>query len=99
MKEYLTSPLFLTYIGAICGHMLSLYSNEFKGAVPFLEKIFPNKSKTFYFRIDFMLVPIIGALLAFVLMDPDNLKTSVFAGLSWSGTLAALLKRNIEKTT
>ena len=56
--------------------------------------MFPKKSNTFYFRLDFFVLPLIGTLLAFVLLDPVSLKSSIFAGLSWSGTLIALLKRN-----
>ena len=57
----------------------------------------PNKSETFYFRLDFIILPLIGALLAYVLLDPTSLKASIFAGLSWSGTLIAMLKRNNNK--
>jgi hypothetical protein len=81
-------------MGAICAHILSLYSDEFKGTIPFLKKMFPKRSSTFYFRLDFLVLPLIGALLAFVLLDPISLKSSIFAGLSWSGTLIALLKKN-----
>jgi len=88
------SVFFKTWIGAVCAHILSLYSEEFKGTIPFLSKMFPNRSETFYFRMDFLVLPLIGALLAFVLLDPISLKSSIFAGLSWSGTLIALLKRS-----
>lgn len=81
----------LSWFGAICGHMLSLYSNEFKGCQPFLRKMFPNKKDTFYVRIDFILLPIIGTVLSITLLEPTNIKSAVFAGLSWSGTLVALL--------
>lgn len=88
---------FQTWLGAVCAHLLSLYSDDFKGTIPFVKKLLPNKSKTFYFRIDFIILPLIGALLAFVLLDPNSLKASIFAGLSWSGTLIAMLKRNNVK--
>lgn len=88
------SIFFKTWLGAVCAHILSLYSEEFKGTIPFLKKMFPKKSTTFYFRLDFIVLPLIGALLAYVLLDPISLKSSIFAGLSWSGTLIALLKRN-----
>lgn len=88
------SIFFKTWLGAICAHILSLYSSEFKGTIPFLKNIFPDRSNAFYFRLDFLVLPLIGALLAFVLLDPVSLKSSIFAGLSWSGTLIALLKRN-----
>lgn len=93
------SIFFKTWLGAVCAHILSLYSDEFKGTIPFLEKMFPKKSATFYFRLDFLFLPLIGALLAYVLLDPISLKSSIFAGLSWSGTLIALLKRNNNQTT
>jgi hypothetical protein len=96
MSEYvqliIKNSLFLTYMGAICGHILSLYGKDFSGTMPFLQKLVPNRSDTFYFRIDFIILPIIGTLLAFMLLDPNNVKSSLFAGLSWSGTMTALLK-------
>lgn len=98
IRYIVTNTIFLTYLGAVFGHILSLYSNEFKGAIPFLERAFPGKSATFYFRLDFLILPIIGCFLAFVLLDPSNLKSSIFAGLSWSGTLTGLLKRSSSPT-
>lgn len=92
--KILTCTFFRIWIGAICAHILSLYSQEFKGTIPFLKQMFPNKSDTFYFRLDFLVLPLIGTLMAFVLLEPTSLKSSIFAGLSWSGTLIALLKRN-----
>ena len=88
---------FQTWLGAVCAHLLSLYSDDFKGTIPFIKKLMPNKSETFYFRLDFIILPLIGALLAYVLLDPTSLKASIFAGLSWSGTLIAMLKRNNNK--
>lgn len=98
-RNIVTSTFFHTWLGAICAHILSLYSDEFKGTVPFLSKMFPNKSDTFYFRIDFLVLPCIGALIAFYFLEPVSLKSSLFAGLSWSGTLIALLKRKNAQLT
>jgi hypothetical protein len=99
----ISSSAVLTWVGAMCGHILSLYSNDFSsndfsGTRPFLEKILPNKSDTFYHRLDLVLLPIIGAILAFCLLDPNSAKSSIFAGLSWSGTITALLKKNAAKS-
>jgi hypothetical protein len=82
-----------TWLGSICVHLLSLYSDDFKGTKPFLQKMFPDKSSTFYFRVDFFILPLIGSFLAYIVLDPISLKTCVFAGLSWSGTIMALLKK------
>ncbi|MEB3800748.1 hypothetical protein INQ45_06595 [Flavobacterium columnare] len=94
ISNILGNVFFQTWLGAVCAHLLSLYSDEFKGTIPFVKKLIPNKSETFYFRIDFLILPLIGALLAYVLLDPASLKASIFAGLSWSGTLIAMLKKN-----
>ena len=93
----INNTFFFTWIGALCGHILSLYSLDFKGTKPFLEKIIPKKSETLYIRIDFLILPIIGALLAYILLEPTNIKASIFSGLSWSGTLSALLRKNKEE--
>ncbi len=47
------SVFFKTWMGAICAHLLSLYSDEFKGTILFLMKMFPERTNTFYFRLDF----------------------------------------------
>ena len=93
----ITQPCFLAWFGAICGHILSLYSDDFEGCQPFLRKMFPDKKDTFYDRLDFILLPIIGAVLSMVLLEPSNLKSAIFAGLSWSGSLMALLNNKKSK--
>ena len=85
-----TKPCILAWFGAVCGHILSLYSDDFKGTQPFLKKMFPEKSDK--------LLPIIGAVLSIVLLEPDNLKSAIFAELSWSGTLIALLNNKKIET-
>lgn len=98
LLSYIVGNIFFqTWLGALCAHLLSLYSDDFKGTIPFIKKMFPNKKDTFYFRLDFIILPFIGALLAYVLLDPSSLKSSIFAGLSWSGTLIAMLKKNNTK--
>lgn len=85
--------LLQTWIGCLCGHALSLYDSQFKGTIPFLKKIIPNKKDTLYFRIDFLFLPLIGAVLGFNLLDPTSLKAAIFSGLSWSAALTVLLKK------
>lgn len=97
LNNIIVQPCFLAWFGAICGHILSLYSDDFKGCQPFLRKMFPDKRDTFYIRLDFILLPIIGAVLSMVLLEPSNLKSAIFAGLSWSGSLMALLNNKKNK--
>ena len=97
LYSIITRPWFLAWFGAICGHILSLYSDDFKGCQPFLKKMFPDKRDTFYVRLDFIILPIIGAVLSVVLLEPSNLKSAIFAGLNWSGSLMALLNNKKNK--
>lgn len=95
--DIITHPFFLAWFGAISGHLLSLYSKDFQGTQPFLRKMFPDKQESFYVRADFILLPIIGTVLSITLLEPTNMKSAVFAGLSWSGSLVALLNDKKEK--
>lgn len=92
VPSILSTTFLQIWLGAICAHMLSLNSPELTGTVQFMKRFLPSKSDTFYFRFDFVVLPLIGALLADVLLDPASLKASIFAGISWSGTLMAFLK-------
>jgi glucan phosphoethanolaminetransferase (alkaline phosphatase superfamily) len=85
-------PIFI-WIGAICTHILSFYSTNFKGTIPFLMRLIPGKSEAFYFRIDLVILPLIGALLALILINPVSIKASLFAGITWSGSITALLNQ------
>ena len=98
LNEFNGVILFQTWIGALCTHLLSLYNDEFKGTIPFIQRLVPEKTDAFYTRIDFIILPIIGALLAYVLLDPSSLKSSIFAGISWSGTLLAMLRKSNKNT-
>lgn len=85
----------LIYAGSVCTQLLSL--SEFKGTMPFFENFFPGKSVEFYYRLNFVILPVVGTFLAYILLEPKGVYQSVFAGLSWSGSLIALLRK--PKTT
>jgi hypothetical protein len=84
---------FITWFGSIIGHILSLYKPEFKRTLPFFEKVIPGKSEAFYFRLDFAFLPLIGAVLGLYLIDPQDAGKAIFTGLTWSGTLIAMLQK------
>lgn len=86
------------WIGAFCTHILSFYRGDFKGTIPFLEKLIPGKSEAFYFRFDLIILPILGTILALVLIQPDNIKASIFTGMTWNGSMSALLTQSYKKT-
>ena len=99
LEKLFSDLFFITWIGAIIGHILSLYKAEFRRTLPFVKQLIPNKNETFYFRIDFILLPLIGAFLGKFLIDPAEVENAIFTGLTWSGTLIAILKSEAEKTT
>lgn len=94
----ITHPLVITWVGAVFAQMLSICSPKFKGILPFVKKLIPGKSGSFYFRLNFVFVPLIGALIAFILMEPDSTRDALLSGLSWTGTITALLQQDLSKT-
>lgn len=81
--------LFVTFIGALITEMLSLYTGT-QGVKPFLRKVLPGKSKHWYVVANALLLPIIGTILSFIILEPDSVKSSLCAGLTWCGTLQSL---------
>lgn len=78
-----------TLVGAFISQLLSLYK-DLEGCQPFLKMAFPKKSKRWYYISNTLLLPIIGTILAFIILEPDNVKASLCAGLTWCGTLQTL---------
>lgn len=79
----------VTFIGAFITEMLSLYADT-EGVKPFLKRIKPGKNKQWYIVANAILLPVIGTILSFVILEPDNVKSSLCAGLTWCGTLQSL---------
>ena len=88
-----------TWLGALSCHMLSLYNKGFTGTTQFLKGIIPNKSQSFYSRWDAVILPLIGALVAFSLLDPTSLKQAMWDGISWSISLIAFVKKTNNTPT
>jgi hypothetical protein len=93
LKHNRLTLMLFAWLGAMIGHILSIYDKEFKGIHFIINKLLPQRKEIFYDRIDFILLPIIGCILAYILIEPSNYKTAFFAGLTWSGTLVAILKQ------
>lgn len=85
--------LLFTYLGAFCTHIFSLYSKDFQGLKPFLQSVLPSRSDQFYARINFLVLPVLGAVLGRVLIQPSNITASISAGLAWHTALTSALKR------
>ena len=82
--------MFLTALsGAAISQLLSFYKN-FEGCTPFLKKAFPKHKDRWYFLWNAAILTFIGALLPFLILEPDTIKASLLAGLTWCGTLQTL---------
>ena len=100
MDKFLTETLvnnqfFVVYFGALVGHIFSLNKKEFKGTLLFLSRLIPDKNDKFYHRMDFLLTPLLGAIVVFLFLSPDNIKMSLYTGITMSTTILfiAELKR------
>jgi len=92
MDSFLTEKLFnnqfvVVLFGALVGHIFSLNKKGFKGTIPFLTRIFPSKNERIYYLVDFLLSPLLGAIFVFLFLSPDNIKMSLYTGITWSTTL------------
>lgn len=77
----ITCPWFVSWVGAICGYMLSLCPDEIKGCQPFLQKMYPEKSEVFYTRMEFLIFPVIMMLITMVSVRPPTVRSALFSGL------------------
>ena len=80
---------FITFIGATITQLLS-FKLGIVGATPFLKMWFEGKSDNWYARGNCIILIIIGTILSFTILEPDSTKTSLFAGLTWCGTLQSI---------
>lgn len=80
---------FVTLVGAAITQLLSLKIGAV-GALPFLRMWCPNKSEIWYLRANCVLLVLIGATMSFIILEPNSMKTSLCAGLTWCGTLQSL---------
>lgn len=79
----------VTLIGASATQVLSLNS-ENMGATPFLKQMWPGKEEIWYKRRNFVIIVLLGTVLSYVILEPNTLKTSLCAGLTWCGTLQSI---------
>ncbi len=83
--------LFLTtYVGALIFQFFISNTEFEEGIIPFLKNFFPKKKKTWYFRANVLILPIIGALLAWIFISPADCKSCLLTGLTWCGTLQSI---------
>lgn len=80
---------FVTLIGAVTTQLLSCNSKAV-GATPFLKMWFSKKSNKWYFRANCIILVLCGTCLSFIILEPNTIKSSFCAGLTWCGTFQSL---------
>lgn len=85
-----------TWFGALCAKLFALDYPVFKSLRNFLEQILGKRHKRLCLVLDIIISPILGAGLAYLLMEPSNIKSAVIVGLTWTSsiTLFCNLYRN-----
>ncbi|WP_415894372.1 hypothetical protein ACMXYN_08420 [Neptuniibacter sp. PT8_73] len=79
-----------TLLGSLVMYLFS-FSKGFNGAVDVLQRLFPERQKVFYDRMDFVLTVFLGAAVGAVLFSPSNPVQAVTAGLGWVSAVNILM--------
>ena len=80
----------VTLFGATAMYVFSL-NKGFDGAVGFLKKVFPGRTDSFYYRVDFLIVSFAGSIIGTIFFSPTNNLQVLAAGFGWVGTVNVLL--------
>lgn len=91
--DFLINNIYLViYLGAITIHLFHQYKGPFTGTQKRIKELFPTLKEFRYIQIDFIITPIIGTLLAYILFQPTDLKTALLTGLTWQQALTSIIK-------
>jgi hypothetical protein len=80
---------FITLFRAAAMHILSLYKGH-QGSMPFLKRLFPGHNAAFYYRVDFVLIVICGAVIGTISFGPSSPIQALAAGFGWGGAINTL---------
>lgn len=79
----------VTIAGATITQLLSMHIGTI-GTINFLRTWYPDKQNQWYEKINCVLLIAIGSIISFIILEPETIKTSLFAGLTWCGTLQSI---------
>lgn len=92
MDFLINNNFYVILLGAIAVHLFHLYKGSFTGSQKRLKELFPRWKEETYFRIDFIITPVIGSLIAYFLFQPTDLQTAILNGITWQIALTSILK-------
>jgi hypothetical protein len=81
------------YIGAVFGYIINFEKYSDKRSISFLKELFPNWKEENYSRIDAVITPMIGAIMAYVLITPLDLQAAIVSGFSCHLALTSVDKK------
>ncbi|PRO70122.1 hypothetical protein C6Y39_04475 [Alteromonas gracilis] len=79
-----------TLLGSLVMYLFS-FSKGFDGAIEVLKRLFPEREKAFYHRLDCVLTVCLGAAVGALLFSPTNPVQAVTAGLGWVSAVNILM--------
>lgn len=79
----------ITLLGCVTAFVFS-EQKGIRSSTKFLRGMFPHKSATFYFRIDFLLSVIIGTCIGIILYSPHTEYQALAAGIGWTAAFSIL---------
>ena len=101
-RTVLADPAFISAVrflivlfGSVAMYVFQL-NKGFEGALSFLRSILPNKSETFYRRVDFLVVTVAGSLIGVIIFEPRTPFQALAAGVGWVGAMNTLLSSSAK---
>lgn len=82
----------ITLLGSFAMYLFS-FSKGFEGSVIMLKRLFPQRKKVFYDRLDFFLVVFIGSAIGTIFFNPKDSLQALAAGFGWVGAVNILLNQ------
>ena len=89
---------FIAMLGAMLMYLFAS-SRGLESTVPRLRQLLPGKSDTFYYRMDFCLVILIGSAVGYIFFEPKQSIQALAAGCGWVGALNVLLQQKPREQT
>jgi hypothetical protein len=86
----------LMYGASLLGAVLMYFfadRNGLEGTVPKLRLLLPGRSDTYYFRLDFVLLILVGPVVGLICFAPTNPFQALASGCGWVGALNVLLQQ------